>query len=115
MPTRSSATTAAMTHTGSHVSRAWTIRPAPCHAGDSSRSGSPRSLRMIASRRPRAAPGDPGAALEAELKAPVHQLEDVSMRVRVLGEPAQELEELLAAAGLAAAQRQQAGVGPRAR
>src|SRR5262245_23487358 len=62
-----------------------------------------------------AAVDDPEPPLEAELETHVHELEEIQVRLRVLGEPRQELEELLAAAGLAVEERQEPLMRPRAR
>src|SRR5262249_50503212 len=56
---------------------------------------------------------DAVAPLEAELEADVHQLEQILVGLRVLGQAREELEELLAAAGLAVEHRQEALLRPR--
>src|SRR5262245_11170407 len=62
-----------------------------------------------------AAVDDPEPPLETELETHVHELEEIQVRLRVLREPRQELEELLAAPGLAVEERQESPLRPRTR
>src|SRR5439155_1232874 len=73
------------------------------------------SARKVASRGAAAGLGDPVAPLEAEFEADIQELEQVEVGLGVLGQPREELEELLAAADLSVEQRQETLLGPGAR